>query len=79
MISRYNNFLEDRLFENVVNESMIYYTQEFKDALYKLRLKSKIAQDLIDVEYTDVKPDITFVGMSDKEGNFTFTDRKSVV
>jgi len=79
MISRYNNFLEDRLFENVVNESMIYYTQEFKDALYKLRLKSKIAQDLIDVEYTDVKPDITFVGMSDKEGNFTFTQIKKAI
>ena len=50
MISKYNTFLGERLFENVVNESMIYYTKEFKDALYKLAVKNKIAKDLVDVE-----------------------------
>ena len=79
MISRYNTFLGERLFESAINESMIYYTKEFKDSLYKLRLKSKIAQDLIDVEYTDVKPDMTFIGMSDKEGYFSFTQIKKAV
>lgn len=79
MISKYNTFLGERLFENVVNESMIYYTKEFKDALYKLGVKNKIAKDLIDVEYTDVKPDMTFIGMSDKEGYFSFTQIKKAV
>ena len=79
MISKYNTFLGERLFENVVNESMIYYTKEFKDALYKLAVKNKIAKDLVDVEYTDVKPDMTFIGMSDKEGYFSFTQIKKAV
>lgn len=79
MISRYNKFLGERLFESAVNESMIYYTKEFKDSLYKLSLKNKIAKDLIDVEYTDVKPDMTFIGMSDKEGYFSFTQIKKAV
>lgn len=73
MISRYSSFQEDRLLESAVNESMIYYTKEFKDSLYKLSLKSPIAKALIDVEYSDVKPDMTFIGMSDKEGYFSFT------
>ena len=79
MISRYNTFLGERLFESAVNESMIYYTKEFKDSLYKLSLKNKIAKDLIDVEYTDVKPDMTFIGISDKEGYFSFTQIKKAV
>ena len=79
MISRYNTFLGERLFESAISESMIYYTKEFKDALSKLSLKSKIAKDLIEVEYTDVKPDMTFIGMSDKEGYFSFTQIKKAV
>lgn len=72
MIERYRSFIEDREIKSI-DESMIYYTMEFKDSLFKLRLKSQIAQALIEVEYTDVKPDMTFIGMSDKEGYFSFT------
>ena len=79
MISKYGSFVEERLLESAISESMIYYTKEFKDALFKLRLKSGIAQALIDVEYTDVKPDMTFIGMSDKEGYFSFTQIKKAV
>jgi hypothetical protein len=79
MISRYNEFLGEKTFESAVSESMIYYTKEFKDSLYKLSLKNKIAKDLIDVEYTDVKPDMTFIGISDKEGYFSFTQIKKAV
>lgn len=78
MISKYNIFFEDRLFENLVNESFIYYTKNFKDALNKLKSKSKIAQDLISVENTDVKPDMTFIDMSDREGYFSFSQIKKV-
>ena len=79
MISRYSTFLEERIFESAVSESMIYYTKEFKDSLYKLSQKNKIAKDLIDVEYSDVKPDMTFIGMSDKEGYFSFTQINKAV
>jgi hypothetical protein len=79
VISRYNIFFEDRLFENLVNESFIYYTKNFKDALNKLKSKSKIAQDLISVENTDVKPDMTFIDISDREGYFSFSQIKKAV
>ena len=78
MISKYNSFIEDRIFESAVNESFIYYVDEFKDALVKLR-KNAIAKDLLDQEGKDVKPDITFVGMSDKEGYFTFTQMNKAI
>jgi hypothetical protein len=76
---KYADFINDRLFESAINESMIYYTKEFKDSLFKLRLKSEIAQALIDVEYTDVKPDMTIIGMSDKDGYFSFTQMAKAV
>ena len=79
MISRYDEFLGEKTFESAVSESMIYYTKEFKDSLYKLSLKSPIAKALIDVEYSDVKPDMTFIGMSDKEGYFSFTQINKAV
>ena len=79
MISRYDEFLGEKTFESAVSESMIYYTKEFKDSLYKLSIKSPIAKALIDVEYSDVKPDMTFIGMSDKEGYFSFTQINKAV
>lgn len=69
MILRYNNFIEeDLLFESLINETYVYYVKDFKDALYKLSLQSQIAKDLIDLEYRDVKNDMTFISLSDREG-----------
>jgi hypothetical protein len=79
MIKKINLFLEYRLFESSLNESMLYYTREFKDSLDKVKSRSKIADDLISVERTDVKPDMTFIGMSDREGFFSFSQIKKVI
>ena len=79
MLYRYNDFTTDLLLEKAINESFIYYTKEFKDTLFRMRLKSKIAQDLIDVEYTDVKPDMTFISLGDKEGDIKFTQFKKAL
>jgi len=78
MIHRYNSFTEDLLLENIINESFIYYTKDFKDSLIKLRnlKKSIIAQNLLEVEYTDVKPDMTFISLGDNEGDIKFTQFK---
>jgi hypothetical protein len=81
MIHRYNSFTEDLLLEKIVNESMIYYTKDFKDSLLKLVYqtrdkKSLIAQNLLEVEYTDVKPDMTFISLADNEGDIKFTQFK---
>ena len=69
MILRYNKFIEaDLLFESLINETYVYYVKDFKDALYKLSKQSQIAKDLIDLEYKDVKNDMTFISLSDREG-----------
>jgi len=69
MILRYNKFIEeDLLFESLINETYVYYVKDFKDALYRLSKSSQIAKDLIDLEYKDVKNDMTFISLSDREG-----------
>lgn len=69
MILRYNNFIEgDLIFESLINETYVYYVKDFKDVLYKLSRQSQIAKDLIDLEYRDVKNDMTFISLSDREG-----------
>jgi hypothetical protein len=68
----FKDFFEDRLLENLVNESALYFVKDFKNTLYKLSLKSKIAKDLIDVEYTDVEPDMTIISLGDEPGKIKF-------
>lgn len=69
MILKYNSFIEDDfLFESLINETYVYYVKDFKDILYKLSKQSEIAKDLIDLEYRDVKNDMTFISLSDREG-----------
>jgi hypothetical protein len=81
MLHRYNSFKEDLILESAINESMIFYTRDFKDSLIKLRnlKKSVIAQNLLEVEYTDVKPDMTFISLGDNEGDIKFTQFKKAV
>ena len=81
MLSRYNDFSTDLILEKAINESFIYYTKDFLDNLIKLRdlKKSQIAKDLISVNYTDVKPDMTFISLGDGEGDIKFTQFKKVI
>ena len=80
MLYRYNDFSTDLLLEKVVNESMIYYTKDFKDNLLKLRDKKNIiAQNLLEVEFTDVKPDMTFISLGENEGDIKFTQFKKAL
>jgi hypothetical protein len=70
MVKRFNNFFGDYIFENMINESIIYYSPDTRKILTRLK-DNEIAQDLLSVEATDVKPDITFVNL-DKEGYLSF-------
>ena len=87
MLSRYKDFSTDLLLEKAINESFIYYTKAFKDNLTDLRdLKnSQIAIDLLGVEHTNVKPDMTFISLADNLdddanlGDIKFTQFKKVV
>ena len=76
---RYNNFLEDLILEKMIQESALYYTKEFKDKIYNMRFKSPIAQNLIDVEGVDVKPDMTVISFGDEKGNVKFSQIKNFI
>ena len=74
MLFKYNEFLQ---FE-ILNESNLYFSTEFRKILVKLSSKSKIAVDLFSVEKNFVKPDMTFIGLSDEPGSISFTQMKNV-
>jgi hypothetical protein len=74
MLFKYNEFLQ---FE-ILNESNLYFSTEFRKILAKLSSKSKIAVDLFSVEKNFVKPDMTFIGLSDEPGSISFTQMKNV-
>jgi hypothetical protein len=69
MISKYNKFREELLLESLVNESFLYYSPNLRKLISKIG--GDISDSLISSEYTDIKPDITFVDI-DKEGYLSF-------
>jgi hypothetical protein len=81
MILRYNNFIsDDLLFESLINETYVYYIEDFKDVLLALKKNSEknitgnIASDLIDLEYTEPKSgDMTFISLSNKQEGYVGT------
>jgi hypothetical protein len=78
MICKYEFFKESLLLEQIINESLICYSPPLRNILNKMKSKGyDIADELIKIEKTDVKPDITFVDISD-EGYFSFTTMKKV-
>ena len=73
----YNNFISERLFESLVNESFIYFTDKFKKVLKKVN--NDISDDILSVEKDDVKPDMTFIDLSDKDGYISFSQIKKTI
>jgi hypothetical protein len=74
MLKRYEKFISDLLLENIINESYIYYSPPLAKTLN--RIDNEIAKDLISIESTDIKPDITFVDI-DNEGYLSFTTARN--
>jgi hypothetical protein len=74
-LKRFNNFSEDRLLESVINESIIYYSTDLRKIFTKMKDNS-IAQNLLEIEATDIKPDITFVDLG-KEGYLGFSTMRN--
>ena len=75
MISIYNSISLDLLLEKAINESMIYFSPSLRKQLGKL--SDDISVDLLDIEATDIKPDITFIDL-DKEGFLSFSTMRNV-
>jgi len=78
MIDKFKKFKDNLLLDNI-NESFLYFIKDFRDNLKSLSSKKNlIAIDLLDQERKDVKPDMTFIGLSDKEEYLNFTQIKKV-
>jgi hypothetical protein len=76
----YKNFKEELLLEKLINESVIYFSPEFIKILKKRKLvDNEIARSILDIEMKDIKPDISFVDLSDKEGYITFNTMKNAL
>jgi hypothetical protein len=75
MLKKYYDFL----LENLINESYVYYISEFRKVLNKLSLEgNQIAKDLLEIEYTDIKADTTFVSLSKRDGYIGFSTMRNV-
>lgn len=78
MLNKYNQFKLELLLEKV-NESVIYFSPKFRKLLSKIE-DNEIANDLLEVEVTDVKPDITFVDLDPvKDDYLTFTTMRNAI
>lgn len=71
MLNKYNDFI----LEKVLNESVIYFSKPFRVLLN--RVDDPISKELLNIENTDVKPDITFVNLDDREGYINFTTMRN--
>jgi hypothetical protein len=72
MIFKYDDFL----LENMINESILYYSPKVRSILSKI--DDPIAKDLTALETTDLPIDVTFVDIDEnREGYLTFTTMKS--
>ena len=79
MLQRFNQFSENILLENVVNESIIYFSPNFRKLLSKIE-DNEIAKELLEIEVTDVKPDITMVDLDpEKDDYLTFTTMRNAI
>lgn len=73
MIERYNGFIESKM----ILESTLYMSPEILNRLQ--RIDNTIAKDLLNTIGKDVKPDVTFLDESDKEGELTFTTMRNAI
>jgi DNA-binding LytR/AlgR family response regulator len=78
MLKKYNQFKEDFLLESI-NESVIYFSPNFRKLLSKIE-DNDIAKDLLEVEVTDIKPDVTFIDLDpEKDDYLSFTTMRNAI
>lgn len=63
------------ILEKRLNESVVYFSPPFRKVLKKL--DNKIANDLLEIEGDNIKPDVTFIDTQEKEGYISFTTMKN--
>ena len=75
---KYNNFLEDLILEKIINESIVYYSPNMRKILKKI--DNDISNSLLNIEGSDVKPDVTFIDNDDSDVEYiSFTSMRNVI
>ncbi len=75
---RYKNFIEDSILESIINESFLYFSPTVKSIISRLSdAGNAIAQDLKQIELTDIKLDVTFIDLDKNEDYLTFITMKN--
>lgn len=74
MIEKYNNFYEDLLIENMINESVIYFSEKLNKALSYIN--NDISKDLLEIQATNISQDVTMVDIS-KDGYFSYSTERN--
>ena len=78
MLKKYNQFKTDILLENI-NESVIYFSPEFRNILNRIK-DNEIGKELLEIEVTDIKPDITFVDIdTERDDYLSFSTMRNVI
>jgi len=54
---------DNYLFESIINESKLYFSKDLRDKLFLIN--NSISKDLLSKEFTDIKPDTTFLKLED--------------
>lgn len=73
---KYSDFLlEEKI--NLISESILYFSPRFRNKLKKV--KDEVSKSLLDLEFQNLKDDITLIDIDDKEGYITFTTSKDAL
>jgi hypothetical protein len=75
-ILNYKELILEKLISSI-NESIIYYSPKIREILSKMSKNNDIAKELEELEGNDVKPDVTFLDLSDQEGFLSFITMKN--
>lgn len=76
MIKNYSKFKDYILFENLISESIVYFSPDFRKMLGKIN--SDVSKELLSAEGENIKKDITFIDIDNREGYVTFKTMRNV-
>ena len=80
MVNNYISFIEEKIFESLIKESILYYSPKFREALLTISNTTgdSISKKLIEIEGTDIDPDVTYVDISDESNSLSFSTMRDV-
>lgn len=77
VINKYKKFKEDIILEKALN-TILYFSPNFRNILNGIK-PNKIANDLLELEGDEIKTDVTFIDIDEKEGYVSFITMKNAM